>query len=159
MNFEECVEIVIKHEGGYVNDPDDRGGETMWGISSKTFPDIDMRTLTKNEAIEIYRSAFWENLKIQYMHPQVRLMIFDCAVNQGPARAGLFLQKACNINSDGIIGPLTIKAQAEFDPMYLVDSIARQRQEAYFKNTQFQKYGKGWLRRLLDITLISLRGK
>lgn len=158
MTFLECVKIILDHEGGRVNHPDDPGKETNWGISQNAFPDLNITSLTKEEAIQIYESAYWNRLNLQHLNPKIRLIIFDAAVNQGPGRAGIFLQRACNMQTDGVIGPKTIKASEEYPPEHIISSIARQRLEAYIRNEKWSTFGKGWTKRLLDITLISLRG-
>ena len=48
--FDQVIDRVLAHEGGYVNDPDDPGGETKYGISKKAYPKIDIKNLTKEEA-------------------------------------------------------------------------------------------------------------
>jgi hypothetical protein len=57
--FEEIIEIVLEHEGGYVNDPDDAGGETKYGIAKRWYPDVDIKNLTKEQAKKIYHTDYW----------------------------------------------------------------------------------------------------
>ena len=65
MRFEDCIDKVLEHEGGYVNDPNDLGGETNFGVSKKAYPDLDIKNLTRDEAKEIYRKDYWERYKIE----------------------------------------------------------------------------------------------
>ena len=58
--FEDIIEITLHHEGGYVNDPDDLGGETNFGIAKRFYPDVDIKNLTKDEASDIYRRDYWD---------------------------------------------------------------------------------------------------
>ncbi len=150
---------MLAHEGGFVNNKDDPGGATKYGISKKAYPEVDIHALTENEAMQIYEMDYWDRLSVQHLPPSLRLMIFDCAVNQGPARAAIFLQRACGVNADGVVGAMTLKAAHDLLPEFLIDSIARQRMKAYIKNPNWDKFGAGWSARLLDITLTCLTPK
>ena len=57
--FLEIVYDTLDHEGGYVNDPTDPGGETNYGISKRAYPKIDIKALTKHEAVKIYYKDYW----------------------------------------------------------------------------------------------------
>ena len=59
-SFDEIIDIVLEHEGGYVNDPDDPGGETNFGIAKRSHPDVDIANLTKAGAKEIYKAEYWD---------------------------------------------------------------------------------------------------
>jgi len=90
------------------------------------------------------------------MPKQLRLMIFDCAVNQGVARAALFLQRACGVSADGVIGAQTLRVIKDMNPAILIESVARQRLVAYIRHPKWSVFGAGWASRLLDITIRSL---
>ena len=62
--FDEIIEVVLEHEGGYVNDPKDPGGETNFGIAKRSHPDVDIKNLTKESAKEIYKEVYWDNNKV-----------------------------------------------------------------------------------------------
>ncbi|NOQ51729.1 MAG: secretion activating protein, partial [Desulfuromonadaceae bacterium] len=114
-NFDPAFIQTSVHEGGYVNDPHDRGGETKYGISKKAYPDIDIAALTFLDAQEIYRRDYWQPLHLDDISDQALAeQIFDTAINCGQRTAGRLLQDADNLIShgadlktDGIIGPLT----------------------------------------------------
>lgn len=98
--FENAVEGVLKSEGGYANDPDDRGGETKYGISKKAYPHLDIPALSVQDAKDIYRKDYWQAINAHALPEGVREAAFDAAVNQGVAwtkralgRAGGDLQK------------------------------------------------------------------
>ena len=110
MTFDEAFDILIGHEGGYVNNPRDPGGETNWGISKRSYPNVDIRNLTKEGAKEIYRKDYWGRLEADSLPESVRFDLFDTAVNSGPGTAARLLQRACGTAEDGQIGPLTLKA-------------------------------------------------
>jgi len=117
QKFKKAVAEVLRFEGGYVNDPDDPGGETKFGISKRAYPDLDIKALRIEEAIEIYRRDWWD----RYRYGEIRdddlaAKVMSCSVNLGPARAHRLLQRANNysggdwVDVDGIIGSLTLAA-------------------------------------------------
>lgn len=157
MEFLECVKIVLDHEGGdtIVADPRDPGGLTRWGISEKSYPNIQISTLTKDEAIYIYEKDYWNKIWAQHIPKELRLMMFDCAVNQGVPQAIMMLQRALDVKVDGVMGDNTLRAVRLKDVKKIIDSVARQRLYNYSKNRKWDAFGKGWASRLLDITLRS----
>lgn len=156
MTFEECIEIVLRLEGGYVNDPRDIGGETRWGVSKRAFPNVNIKDLTKEDAIEIYRIYYWNKVRAGDMPPAVRLAVFDCAVNQGVIRAVAFVQKSLGVRNDGIIGPQTLAAFTDVPPEVFLANFLTRRFEAYAGNPQWPIYGRGWMKRLMEITVRSM---
>ena len=87
MSFERAIEFVLKHEGGYVDNPADPGGETRFGISKKTYPALDIRNLTIEAAKEIYRRDYWQKSGCEALEWPLSLVVMDSAVNCGVARA------------------------------------------------------------------------
>ena len=81
--FDEIIEEVLKHEGGYVNDPDDAGGETNYGIAKKFNPDVDIKNLTKDGAKEIYYNKYWVPSKADKVPDKLKHIYFDMVVNFG----------------------------------------------------------------------------
>ena len=85
--FEQCVKFVLDHEGGYVNHPDDPGGETNFGISKRAYPDLDIKNLTIEEAKEIYKRDYWDKIPLthsgDYYSLGSAMIMFDTAVNMG----------------------------------------------------------------------------
>jgi lysozyme family protein len=157
MKFDECVKIILAHEGGdkITRDPYDKGGLTKWGISQRAHPDLDIENLTEEQAKQIYKKEYWDFAKCDRLPDYCRLIVFDCAVNQGVARAALFLQRACGTTVDGAIGPKTMAAMAATNPSLFLYLFAMRRHEAYASHPQFSRYGKGWTARLLDVTMKS----
>lgn len=153
MKFEDAIEIILEHEGGYVNNPNDPGGETNFGIAKRFYPDLNIRLLKKEEAVEIYKRDYWEKCKIELLPPFLRLIVFDCAVNQGPKVSTALLQAALGVKPDGILGPDTIKKIAETNQEKLLQAYARFRLNRYFDTPNFEHFGEGWLRRLLSIAI------
>ena len=154
--FEEIIEQVLEHEGGYVNDPDDPGGETKYGIAKKFNPDVDIKNLTKEGAKEIYYEKYWKPSKADQLPDRLKHIYFDMVVNFGQGGAVRVLQEAAvskghDIEIDGGIGPNTIKAiqNVETDRVraYRVLKFAR----IVIKKPTQEKFWLGWFRRASEV--------
>jgi hypothetical protein len=148
MNFDQAFETVIGHEGGYVNDRRDPGGETKYGISKRAYPFLDIKGLTLDHAKEIYRQDYWNRLKLDQLPECVRFDLFDAAVNSGVRGAAIMLQKACEVIPDGKIGPQTIQAANSMDPEQLDSRLSGQRLLFLTELKTFPTYGRGWVKRV-----------
>ena len=154
--FDEIIEKVLEHEGGYVNDPKDLGGETKYGITKRFYPDIDIKNLTIEQATDIYKSDYWDKNKVESLPQNLWHIYFDMCVNMGKRTAVKVLQRAAvnkgrDIEVDGGLGPMTIEALkgVELDRVrafrvkYYVDLItARPEQEKFYL---------GWFRRATEV--------
>jgi lysozyme family protein len=152
MDFQQAFEQVIGHEGGYVNDPRDPGGETKFGISKRSYPHEWIESLTLDRARAIYQRDFWNPLALDRLPPALRYYLFDTAVNCGVGFAAESLQRAAGVLPDGQVGPKTIGAvNADSAPRLLrlmfVDRCMR-----YALNANDQRFGRGWFARLFDVT-------
>lgn len=116
MTFDEAFRILIGHEGGYVNDPRDPGGETKFGISKRAYPNEDIRNLTIERARAIYYRDYWIRSGCERAPEAMRFDLFDTAVNSGLSRAVRLLQLAAGVEDDGEIGPVTLKALRDAIP-------------------------------------------
>ena len=156
--FLRAVEVVLGHEGGYVNDPRDLGGETKYGISKRSYPQEDIKNLTKERAMEIYYRDWWQRYTYgEIVDLAVATKVFDLSVNMGPSAAHKLLQKALNwldgagLVVDGVLGPLTIKAANEADPARLIQALRYMAAERYFELVKARPENKafllGWLNR------------
>jgi lysozyme family protein len=154
--FNDIIEVVLHHEGGYVNDPDDPGGETNFGIAKRSHPDVDIANLTKDGAKEIYKEHYWDRNKVESLSEDLRHIYFDMCVNQGRGRAVKILQQAANakgagLKVDGGMGPMTIAAMdgVELDRVrayrvkYYADLVTRK--------PDLEKFYFGWFRRALEV--------
>ena len=155
-SFDEIIEIVLEHEGGYVNDPDDPGGETNFGIAKRSHPDVDIANLTKEGAKEIYKSEYWDKNKVESLPEQLRHIYFDMCVNQGRGRAVRIMQRAANakgagLKVDGGMGPVTIEAMKGLE----IDRVRAYRVKYYAdpvtKKPDLEKFYFGWFRRSLEV--------
>lgn len=95
-NFDRCIPFVLKWEGGYVNHPDDPGGETKYGISKRAYPDLDIKSLTLDDAKSIYRRDYWDASNCDSFDLPLAVVVFDSAVNCGVGRAKTWLSRTSN---------------------------------------------------------------
>jgi len=159
--FEAAFAALIDLEGGYINDPDDPGGETKYGISRKSYPDLDIESLTEEEARAIYRKDFWEALSLSEVTTlEIAGEIFDTAVNMGKHAAAVIAQKALkylgeDLKVDGIMGPKTLAALnkwGEQDPRALFVCLNGFQFLEYTaiisSRPALEQYGRGWTRRI-----------
>ena len=155
--FSEIIEQVLKHEGGYVNDPDDPGGETNYGISKKAYPDEDIRDLTVARAKELYKRDYWDRFRVGDLSSRLRHIYVDMCINMGGGRATKILQEACNsknankIDVDGGIGPATIKASANVEPFRLRAYRVMFYAELVMKKPEQERFWVGWFRRSCEV--------
>lgn len=146
--FDTCFEKLINHEGGYVSDSRDPGGETKFGISKRAYPDLDIAALTVEQAKTIYKRDYWDRARCDELPPAVAFQVFDTAVNSGIGQAIRFLQRAVGVADDGVAGALTINAVRRLDVESLVARFNGQRLEFMTKLSTWDVYGKGWARRI-----------
>ena len=154
-NFDDCLEMLLKHEGGYVNHPKDPGGETNLGVTRKVWeewigkpaaPDA-MKKLTVKDVAPLYKKLYWDKVRGDDLPGGVDWAVFDWAVNSGTGRAAKALQKVVGVTPDGGIGPATLAAVEKKDPKEIVQDMADAR-EAFYRNLRtFDTFGRGWLRR------------
>lgn len=146
--FDRFIDRLLSHEGGYVKDPRDPGGETQWGISKRSYPKLDIRRLTRAQAIAIYRRDFWERSRADDMAPALGFQLLDAAVNSGITQATRWLQRAVGVADDGIIGPVTLGALRIADPAHVVARFNAERLEFMTRLSGWSAFGKGWARRI-----------
>lgn len=153
--FDTIVLQTLKHEGGYVNDDRDPGGETNMGISKRAYPNLDIKSLTKAQAIEIYRRDYWEKPRINMLkYDALAAKVFDLGVNMGSKQAVKLLQRAINdigatsLKDDGIIGSFTLSAVNAYVNQDAVLEKFKDRARKYYISLNKPHYIKGWLRRL-----------
>lgn len=151
MNFENALKIVLNWEGGYVNDPHDPGGETKFGISKKSYPSVDIKSLTLESASEIYKKDYWLKCRCDDLPIPVAVLVFDTAVNMGVNTAIILLQTAAEVVSDGVLGKQTISAVNGLDPAKIARNFMSLRTQRYTKLTGWDRYGLGWTRRCFDV--------
>lgn len=159
--FETSFERVVGHEGGFTDNPKDRGnwtsgkigvGElrgTKYGISAASYPDIDIKNMTLAQAKEIYWQDWWTKLRMDKMHRVMQYQMFDAAINHGMFAATKMLQRVAKVKDDGVIGPVTINAVNNLDHNDVVMVFIAERLE-YIANNKalWDEYGRGLTRRM-----------
>jgi len=148
MNFDTAFNRLIGHEGGYVNNPKDPGGETKYGISKRAYPDVDIAALTLDQAKAIYRRDFWDRARCDELPPAVAFQVFDTAVNSGIGQAIRFLQRSVGVADDGNVGPLTMNAVKRLDAEVIAARFNGQRLDFMAKLSTWDTFGRGWARRV-----------
>ena len=154
--FDDIIEVVLHHEGGYVNDPKDPGGETNFGIAKRSHPDVDIKNLTKDGAKEIYYRDYWMKNRVPQIPDNLKHIYFDMCVNQGRGRAVKILQQTANakgadLKVDGGLGPKTIGALNDVE----LDRVRAYRIKYYAdlvtRKPDLEKFYFGWFRRGLEV--------
>lgn len=146
--WEKAVSFVLEQEGGYVNDPHDKGGETKYGISKTAYPNEDIKNLTIDRAKQIYRRDYWNRCKCDNLPDALSVAVFDFAVNSGVNRAVRILQASLRIKIDGIIGNQTIGAVNRIPPKDILYEYMDRRLQYLMSLKSFARYGKGWSARV-----------
>lgn len=152
--FENCIDKVLKSEGGYVNDPDDAGGETKFGISKKAYPSVDIKNLTLDDAKAIYKKDYWDKIKgDEIADDSVAYEIFDTAVNMGTRASSKLAQTVANSTPDGIIGANTLIDINNIDTELFITKFRLAKISRYVslvkKTPTNKKYLLGWITRAL----------
>ena len=148
MNFDEAFERLIGHEGGYVNDPNDPGGETKYGISKRSYPGEDIPGVNLGRAMEIYRRDFWGPAGCDAVPDAIKFDLFDMAVNSGVKVAVKTLQSTVFATPDGILGPRTLMGINTMQPDCLIRRFNGLRLEFMTGLKNWPEHGKGWARRI-----------
>ena len=156
--FEKAFQYVIRNEGGYVFDKNDPGGETKFGITKKSYPALNIRDLTLEDAKKIYYRDFWQKGKFEEISDDlIVIQVFDLSVNLGIRSAVIVLQRALrsvgkNVQEDGLMGSQTLLATTDSEPRCLLAAIKSEAAGYYrqiaAKNPNQQKFLKGWLNRV-----------
>lgn len=148
MKFDTYINRILGHEGGYVNDPRDPGGETKFGISKRAYPNVNIAALTREAAIEIYRKDYWARMQGDLLPADVAFQVLDAAVNHGIGNAIRWLQRSVGVADDGALGPQSLAAVRSKSPVDILLCFNAERLEFYTKLTTWPTYGKGWARRI-----------
>ena len=156
--FDRAIIIVLSHEGGYVDHPNDPGGETKFGISKRSYPNEDIKNLTVERAKEIYHNDYWLPIRGPDLPEVVATPLLDYAVNSGVQRAIRGLQATLRVKRDGKLGPISLEAlRARVDArsaLKLAEEIILGR-ALFLTRIGCQRRGSevfltGWMRRIRD---------
>ena len=148
MTFDIAFDRVIGHEGGYVNDPNDPGGETNWGISKRSYPNVNIKKLTREGAKAIYLRDFWNRVHADRLPDGVAFQLFDFAVNSGIETAVRYLQRAVGVADDGWWGKESQKAADEMSETDIILRLNAERLDFMTRLKNWPNHGRGWARRI-----------
>ena len=155
-NFDECLKMLLHHEGGYVNHPKDPGGETNLGVTKRVYEKWggtkDMKDLTVEDVAPIYKKEYWDKCRCDDLESGVDWAVFDWAVNSGTGRSAKAIQKICGAAQDGAIGPKTLALIGTQNTQYVIEEFGKIRQDFYESLKTFDTFGKGWTRRNKETT-------
>jgi lysozyme family protein len=157
MTFDKIIPYLLEDEGGYVNDPKDPGGETNFGISKRSHPDVDILHLTQEKAMGIYRQEYWVKFEISAIPAHLRYMYFDMVVNMGIRNTNKLVQRLLKTKQDGILTQqqilhlknIALTSLAEIRVLYYIGIVN--------KNPSQAKYLEGWKKRTARCSLNSLK--
>jgi len=148
VNFDIALDRLMDHEGGYVNDPNDPGGETKWGVSKRSYPDLDIKNLSKEDAKVIFRRDFWDRINGDKVHDGVAWQLADFAYHSGPETAVRYYQRALGVADDGRWGPVSMKAAETMSESDQIQLIVAERLDFMTRLRNWPNHGRGWARRM-----------
>ena len=167
--FLKTINNILSYEGELSLDPDDGGnwtggkpglGEllgTKWGLSATQYPQLDIKSISRDQAVSIYYRDYWDGKMLTSLPPQIAACVLDTAINMGSGTAIRLLQSVVGTEQDGVIGPNTIHAAQSIDQDELVPQFLAARALHYAGLKTFGKYGKGWYARLFKLARDTLR--
>jgi lysozyme family protein len=160
-NFDKCLELMLKHEGNFVNHPKDPGGMTNLGVTKAVWEEWlgrpvtekEMRNLTPKMVTPLYKRKYWDACRGDDLISGVDYVVFDVAVNSGPGRAIKILQDCVGATIDGGFGPHTLAAVkvAENDPAKLINLYCDKRLDFLMSLRTFVTFSRGWINRVADV--------
>jgi lysozyme family protein len=157
--FERALSLVLKHEGGWSDDPHDPGGATNLGVTIGTLSlwlgrpatKAEVRALTVATVAPIYRRKFWDAIQGDALPAGLDYALFDFAVNSGPKRAVIGLQRVLGVADDGRLGPVTLAALSGRDVPALIEGLCDGRLTFLRALSTWPRFGRGWGRRVEEV--------
>jgi lysozyme family protein len=169
-NWPRAFELLMEHEGGFVNNPHDNGGATKFGVTIGVLQDwrrrvnpkavvsVQMvRDLKLEEARDIAKFLYWDRIGGDLLPTGLDYAVFDWAYHAGPDRPAKALQRILKVTPDGSIGPITARAAAGRDLSRTISSLAVMRLEHLMGLKDWAHFGKGWKRRVLEVTAEAIK--
>lgn len=151
---------ICGHEGGFTDHPKDDGNwtggkqgvgilkGTKWGISAATYPNLDIKSLTMQDACKLYEKDFIAPLKMDGLGDGISFQLLDFAINSGQSAAVKGLQRALKATPDGVIGPATAEAAKKMKEHDLILLLLAERLEFMAKSPRWVVFGAGWANRI-----------
>ena len=164
-NFDQALEAILHHEGGFVNHPKDPGGMTNLGVTKRVCEEwagheVDekaMRALTPELVGPLYKAKYWDRIKGDELPSGVDYAVFDAAINSGPGRAAKWLQTAVGAVPDGAIGSGTLAKVAAMDAEDIVEKYQATRLAFMQSLPNWDTFGRGWGRRVTEVKDAALK--
>ena len=160
-NFDTCLALLLEHEGGFVNHPQDLGGMTNLGVTARVWEEWlgrpvsekEMRALTPLMVKPLYKRKYWDACRADELVSGVDYVVFDVAVNSGTGRAIKILQDCVGATVDGGFGPATMALvkKASSEPNRIIELYCTKRLEFLQSLRTFETFGKGWSRRVAEV--------
>ena len=166
--FQECLARILKHEGGYVNDPLDSGGRTNLGVTQRVWEEFvghpvteaDMKALTPEKVAPMYKMKYFNPSYCEKLPKGLDYLAFDFAVNAGSGRSVKCLQGVIGVVQDGVIGPRTMAAINAANPKDLINKFSDARADFYqgivARKPDQARFIKGWLNRVEESRKLAL---
>ena len=148
MTFETIIDRVLGHEGGYTSGGNDPGGETKWGISKRSYPNLNIKTLTREQAIVIYKRDFWDRMHLDCATDGVAFQLLDFALNSGIETAVRYFQRVVGTADDGYWGPISQEAANLMSESDIILLLNAERLDFMTKLKNWPTAGRGWARRI-----------
>jgi lysozyme family protein len=163
-SWDRAFDMVIAHEGGYVDHPSDPGGATNLGCTQAVWEQFvghevtkdDIKALTKENVKPLYKKRYWDAIYGDALPSGLDYCLFDCAINSGVGRAAKFIQQIVGVPADGAIGNNTLTAISQINPITLINEFSDKRQSFLESLPTFGTFGKGWTKRVQDVRNKSL---
>jgi len=162
-NWKQCFSLVLKNEGGYVDNNSDPGGATNLGCTKATWEawvghpvtNDDIKALMPNDVMPLYKAKYWDTIKGDDLPEGVDYAVFDFAINSGPSRAAKTLQSVLSVNADGQIGPATLNALEAANPREVATAVCEARLAFLQSLPTYDTFGKGWSRRVSEVEQVA----
>ena len=151
--FKMQIDYIVDHWEGtkYENHPNDKGGPTKFGITSKDYPNLDIRNLTRSQAIDIYWENYWKRGKIGLLPSRIQFMQFGGTINFGVTGQIKVLQEAAGVTKDGSLGPVTLEAAKNVSPQKLYNAQVARYDRIVANDASQKVFYAGWINRVRDI--------
>ena len=158
-NWPQCFALVLKNEGGYVDNTADPGGATNLGCTKAVWEQYigrsvtkdDIKALTPNDVMPLYKAKYWDTIKGDDLPEGVDYAVFDFAINSGPSRAAKALQSVLSVTVDGQIGSATLRALETANPREVATAVCEARLAFLQSLPTYGTFGKGWSRRVAEV--------
>ena len=172
MNASAAIALMLKLEGGYVNNPADPGGATKYGITQRTLDSVrsklhglpsSVEALTEDQATLIYQTIQWHEIAGDSLPPALACVLLNAAINQGTGTAVGLLQTVAKVNPDGVMGPATVAAvhrwNSSYDPKQNIVEEFCAHVAAHYARLDSREDGfeLGWYRRLFRVYTLALQ--